>query len=68
MAAPRECYEPEKKRKCTEPNKERMNSELMELHDTELNYIYLGDETDLDDASNDSDEDFVLQKSLFYSK
>ena len=32
----------------------------MELNDTELNYIYFGDETDSDDASNDSDEDFVL--------
>ena len=62
MAAPRECYEPEKKRKCTEPEKERMNDELMELNDTELNYIYS------DDASNDSDEDFVLLKSLFYFK
>ena len=32
----------------------------MELNDTELNYIYFGDETDSDDASNDPDEDFVL--------
>ena len=32
----------------------------MELNATELNYIYFGDETDSDDASNDSDEDFVL--------
>ena len=32
----------------------------MELNDTELNYIYFGNETDLDDSSNDLDEDFLL--------
>ena len=40
----------------------------MELNDTELNYKNFGDEADSDNASNDSDEDFVLQKSLFYFK
>ena len=37
-----------------------MSDDLMELNDTELNYIHFGDETDLDDASNDSDRDFAL--------
>ena len=60
MAAQRECYEPEKKRKCTETEKERMSDNLMELNDAELNYIYVSDETDSDDAINDSNEDFVL--------
>ena len=36
----------------------------MELNDTELNCISF--ETDSDDASKRPDEDFVLQKSLFY--
>ena len=40
----------------------------MELNDTELININFGDETDSDNASDDSDEDIVLQKSLFYSK
>ena len=40
----------------------------MELNDTELISIHFGDETDSDNASDDSDEDIVLQKSLFYSK
>ena len=53
MIAPGECYEPENKRKCTEPKRERMSGDLMELNDTELNYINFGDETD-------SDEDFVF--------
>ena len=58
MAAPRKCYEPENKRLCTETERERMRDDLMELTDKELNYIYF--ETDLDDASNKSDEDFVV--------
>ena len=37
----------------------------MELNDTELNYKNFGDEADSHNASNDSDEDFVLQKSHF---
>ena len=44
MVAPGECYEPENRRKCTEPERERMNGDLMELNDTELNYINFGDE------------------------
>ena len=39
MVAPRECYEPENKRKCTEPEMERISDDLMELNDTELNNI-----------------------------
>ena len=46
MVAPGECYEPENKRKCTEPERERMSGELMELNDTELNYLNFGDKTD----------------------
>ena len=46
MVAPRECYEPENKRKYTEPERERMSGELMELNDTELNYLNFGDKTD----------------------
>ena len=68
MATPRECYEPENKWKCTELERERMSDDLMKLNDTELNYINFDDETDSDNASYDSDEDFVLQKSLFYFK
>ena len=45
-----------------------MSGDLMEVNDTELNYINFGDETDSDDAGNDSDEDFVFWKSLFYFK
>ena len=40
VAAPRECYEPENKRKYTELGRQRMSDDLMELNDTELNYIY----------------------------
>ena len=50
MVAPGECYEPENKRKCTEPERERMSGDLMELNDTELNYINFGDETDSDNT------------------
>ena len=35
-----------------------MSDDLMELNDTEFNYIYF--EADSDDASNKSDEDFML--------
>ena len=35
-----------------------MVDDLMELNDTELNYIYF--EMDLDDASNKPDKDFVV--------
>ena len=40
--------------------------EIMEINDTELNYIHF--EKDSDDASNKSDEDVVLWKTLFYFK
>ena len=50
MVAPGECYEPENKRKFTEPERERMSGDLMELNDTELNYINFGDETDSDNT------------------
>ena len=63
MAATRECYEPENKRKCTEQERERMSDYLMELNDT--NYISFGDKTDPDNASNDSDEDFLAKKAHF---
>ena len=58
MAAPREYYEPENRRKCTEPERQKMRDDLMGLNDTELNYIYF--ETDSDDASNKSDENFLV--------
>ena len=32
----------------------------MELNDTELNYINLGDETDSKNTSNDQDKDFLF--------
>ena len=60
MKTPRECYEPKNKRKCTEPKREGVSNELMELNDTELNYMYFDYKTDSDDASNNSDEDYVL--------
>ena len=41
-----------------------MSSDLMELNNTELNYMYCDYKKDPNDASNDSDEDFMLQKSL----
>ena len=46
-----ECYEPENKRKCTGPERESMSGDLMELNDTELNYINFGDETDSDNTT-----------------
>ena len=30
--------------------RERMNDDLMEINDTELNYVYFGDKTDSDDT------------------
>ena len=42
------------KRKCTKPE----NDDLMEINDTELEYLHF--EKVSDDASNKSDEDFVL--------
>ena len=61
MAATWECYEPENKRKYTEPERERMSGDLMELNGAKL----LGDETDSDNGSNTSDEDFVAKKPYF---
>ena len=61
VAAPRElgdCYEPGNKQKCTEPERERRGDDLMELDDTELNYIYF--ETDSNDVSNKSDKGFMI--------
>ena len=58
VPAPRDCYEPINEQKCTEPERERLSDDLMELNDTELNYIYF--DTDSDDASRISDEDFVV--------
>ena len=37
-----------------------MSDDFMELNDMELNYIYFGDETDSNDASNNLDEDVAL--------
>ena len=54
------CYERKNKRKVTELGRERMSDDFMELNDMELNYIYLGDETDPNDASNNLDKDFAL--------
>ena len=48
------CYELKNKPKFTELGRERMSDDFMELNDVELNYIYFGDETDSDDASNNS--------------
>ena len=52
MVAPGECYEPENKLKCNEPEREKMSGDLMELNDTELNYINdeTKDETDSDNT------------------
>ena len=65
VETPQECYEPKNKRKCTEPEMERVRNDLIELNDTELNYMYFDYKTDSGDASNNSDEDFVLQKAYF---
>ena len=45
-----------------------MSDDLIELNDTERNYVDFGDKTDSNNASNDSNEDFVLRKSLFHFK
>ena len=42
-----------------------MSDDFMELNDMELNYIYFGDETDSNDASNNLDEDVALKKAYF---
>ena len=63
MVPPEECYEPENKRKCTEPERERMSDDLMELNDTELNYINFGDETDSDNTIRM--KTFVFKKPCF---
>ena len=63
VAAPRECYEPENKRKCTEPGRQRMSDDLMELNDTELNYVYFKRYSD--DASNKVNETLSYKKSFF---
>ena len=64
MAATRECYKPENKPKCTQPEMKRMSDDLMELNDLELDHINFGDKADSDNASNDSDEDFVTKKPI----
>ena len=40
-----------------------MSNGLMELHDTELNYIYF--ETDSDEANDNLDEDCIKKLILF---
>ena len=42
---------------CAEPEREKMSGGLIELNDTEPNYINFADETDSHNTSNDSDED-----------
>ena len=54
------CYELKNKRKCNELGRERMSDDFMELNYIKLNYIYFGDETDSNDASNNLDEDVAL--------
>ena len=54
------CYEIKNKRKCNELGRERMSDDFMELNYIKLNYIYFGDETDSNDASNNLDEDVAL--------
>ena len=56
----RECCELENKRKCTEPERERMSGNLMELNDTDPNYINFGDETDSDNM--------IRMKTLCFKK
>ena len=43
-----------------------MSDDLRELNDIELNHIHFGDKTDSDNASNDSDEDFVAKKPISF--
>ena len=52
--------EPERER---ESERERMSNGLMELNDTELNYIYF--ETDSDEANDNLDEDCIKKLILF---
>ena len=66
MAATRERYEPEKKPKFTEPERQRMSDDFMELNDAELNHKSFGDKSDSDNASNDSDEDFIAKKPISF--
>ena len=54
------CYEIKNKRKFNELGRERMSDDFMELNYIKLNYIYFGDETDSNDASNNLDEDVAL--------
>ena len=54
------CYEIKNKQKCNELGRERMSDDFMELNYIKLNYIYFGDETDSNDASNNLDEDVAL--------
>ena len=42
-----------------------MNDDLMEINDTELDYLHF--EKDSDDASNKSDEDLCYKKAYFIS-
>ena len=55
-----------KQRASTELERESMSDDLMELNDTELIYINFGDKTDSDNASNNSDEDFVAKKPILF--
>ena len=57
MAVPWEYYEPKISGNVLN-RKGSMSDDLMELNDTELNYIYF--ETDSDVVSNKSDEYFML--------
>ena len=66
MAATRERYEPENKPKFTESESERMSDDFMELNDAELNHKSFGDKSDSDNASNDSDEDFIAKKPISF--
>ena len=43
-----------------------MSDDLMELNDTELNRINFGNKTDSDNASKNSDEDFVAKKPILF--
>ena len=43
-----------------------MSDDFMELNDLELNHISFGDKSDSDNASNDSDEDFIAKKPISF--
>ena len=66
MVALREYYEPENKRKSTELERERMSGDLMELNDTELNYINFGDETDSDNTNRI--ENLCFKKACYFKQ